>query len=112
MSAYGNTLEDILPFVVVFADLTQTMSDGRSALCGFAMNCDHGGSHVMTPKAFKLAARQFMKDHPFGVTPEPLHQRATIVPNLLQAREVKDKQRTCEQSSAAVRARARSLTDR
>lgn len=41
---------------------------------GFAVDCNHGGGHVGAPDDLKLAGWQFMKDHPFGVFPEPYAQ--------------------------------------
>ncbi len=38
---------------------------------GFAVDCDHGGGHVSAPDDRKIAGWQFLKDHPFGVSPEP-----------------------------------------
>lgn len=38
---------------------------------GFAIDCNHGGGHVGAPANLIDAGWQFMKDHPFGVSPEP-----------------------------------------
>jgi predicted esterase len=40
-------------------------------LGGFVVDCDHGGGHCQSPATVKAAQWQFLKDHPFGVTPEP-----------------------------------------
>ncbi len=56
---------------IEFADSSQTLYTSVVAKGGFAINCDHGGGHCAAPKELKLAMWQFMKDHPFGVSPEP-----------------------------------------
>ncbi len=38
---------------------------------GFAIDCNHGLGHVSAPTDLKAAGWQFLKDHPFGVSPEP-----------------------------------------
>ncbi len=38
---------------------------------GFAIDCEHDGTHCNPPMDLKLAAWEFMLDHPFGVDPEP-----------------------------------------
>jgi hypothetical protein len=38
---------------------------------GFAVNCIHNSGHCGAPASVYASAWQFMKDHPFGVTPEP-----------------------------------------
>ena len=59
---------------VVIVDFSQQSLylDGRVAkLGGFAVDCNHGGGHVGAPDDLKTAGWQFLKDHPFGVSPEP-----------------------------------------
>jgi poly(3-hydroxybutyrate) depolymerase len=60
----------------VVAGLEFTMSSLNqtkdiAAKGGFAVDCDHGGGHCASPPAVKAAQWQFLKDHPFGVAPEP-----------------------------------------
>jgi predicted esterase len=57
--------------IVDFAETSAAMSSSIAAKGGFAVNCDHGGGHCAAPKELKLAMWRFMKDHPFGVSPEP-----------------------------------------
>ena len=38
---------------------------------GFAVDCNHGGTHCGAPPDDTAAQWQFCKDHPFGVSPEP-----------------------------------------
>ena len=38
---------------------------------GFAVDCNHGGTHCGAPPNDIAAQWQFCKDHPFGVSPEP-----------------------------------------
>ena len=59
---------------VVIVDFSQQSLylDGLVATAGgFAVDCDHGGGHVGAPDNLKTAGWQFLKDHPFGVSPEP-----------------------------------------
>jgi predicted esterase len=44
---------------------------------GFAVDCDHGSTHGSAPTELRSAAWQFMKAHPYGVTPEPY----TVLPS-------------------------------
>lgn len=58
----------------VFVNFKDTSRDADTAFAargGFVINCNHGGGHCAAPKDLKLAMWQFMKDHPFGVDPEP-----------------------------------------
>ena len=46
--------------------------DGQVAkLGGFAVDCNTGLGHVEAGDALKMSGWQFLKDHPFGVSPEP-----------------------------------------
>jgi hypothetical protein len=59
---------------VVIVDFSQQslFLDGNVATYGgLAVDCNHGGGHVGAPDDLKTAGWQFMKDHPFGVSPEP-----------------------------------------
>ena len=38
---------------------------------GFAVDCNHGGGHCGSPQNVKAMQWKFLKDHPFGVAPEP-----------------------------------------
>jgi hypothetical protein len=57
--------------IVSFATTSATYDTQMKGAGSFVVNCDHGGGHCQAPAALYTAAWQFMKDHPFGVTPEP-----------------------------------------
>ena len=38
---------------------------------GFVVDCEHGAGHCGAPPDLQVAAWQFMKDHPYGVSAEP-----------------------------------------
>ena len=57
--------------IVSFATTSATYDTEMKAAGSFVINCDHGGGHCQAPAALYTAAWQFMKDHPFGVAPEP-----------------------------------------
>jgi hypothetical protein len=69
MAAHGAPGSDVV--VVDFAELTHKLVTGLAAKGGFAIECDHGAGHCGSPAALKNAQWQFLKDHPFGVSPEP-----------------------------------------
>ncbi len=59
---------------VVIVDFSQQSlyEDGQVAkLGGFAVDCNTGLGHVEAGDALKMSGWQFLKDHPFGVSPEP-----------------------------------------
>jgi poly(3-hydroxybutyrate) depolymerase len=59
---------------VVTIDFSETSAanvEDVVAKGGFAVNCNHGGGHCASPASVKAAQWKFMKDHPFGVDPEP-----------------------------------------
>ena len=57
--------------VIDFSDTSATMDNDIAGMGGFVVNCDHGGRHCGSPSAVKEAQWQFLKDHPFGVSPDP-----------------------------------------
>jgi acetyl esterase/lipase len=57
--------------IVNFVDTSKEADDAIAARSGFVINCDHAGGHCGAPVELKMAMWQFMKDHPFGVNPEP-----------------------------------------
>jgi len=57
--------------VINFAETTTNQTRDLAAKGGFAVQCDHGGGHCASPTALKNAQWRFLKDHPFGVAPEP-----------------------------------------
>jgi poly(3-hydroxybutyrate) depolymerase len=54
-----------------FAQSSLSEAMGIAKLGGFAVDCDHGGSHCGAPADDIAAQWQFLKDHPFGVSPDP-----------------------------------------
>ncbi len=59
---------------VVIVDFSQQSlyEDGVVVkLGGFAVDCNTGLGHVEAPDSLKTNGWQFLKDHPFGVSPEP-----------------------------------------
>jgi hypothetical protein len=54
-----------------FSTTTARMVKDLAAKGGFAVECDHGGRHCGSPAAVKDAQWMFLKEHYFGVTPEP-----------------------------------------
>jgi predicted esterase len=57
--------------IVEFADTSRTLDQSAASAGAFVVNCDHGRGHCQAPPELQEAAWQFMKDHPFGVSPEP-----------------------------------------
>jgi hypothetical protein len=57
--------------IVSFATTSATYDTQMKGAGAFVVNCNHGGGHCQAPAALYTAAWQFMKDHPFGVEPEP-----------------------------------------
>ncbi|MET0342032.1 MAG: hypothetical protein ABW252_13595 [Polyangiales bacterium] len=57
--------------VIDFAEATQRAAKDLAGKGGFAIVCDHGGGHCASPTSVKNAQWQFLKDHPWGVDPEP-----------------------------------------
>jgi poly(3-hydroxybutyrate) depolymerase len=67
-STHGGTSDVV---IINFGDATKTMNTALRAKGGFVVNCDHGGGHCQSPPAVKTAQWEFLKAHPFGVSPEP-----------------------------------------
>jgi dienelactone hydrolase len=68
MTMHGGSTDMV---IVSFATTSATYDMQMKNAGAFVVNCDHGGGHCQAPAALYTAAWQFMKDHPFGVTPEP-----------------------------------------
>ena len=68
MTMHGGSTDMV---IVSFATTSATYDTEMKNAGSFVVNCDHGGGHCQAPAALYTAAWQFMKDHPFGVTPEP-----------------------------------------
>ncbi|MBN1656469.1 MAG: hypothetical protein JXA30_22050 [Deltaproteobacteria bacterium] len=67
MIAYGGT-DDVV--YISFKDTSQAYLKHLLELGHFAFACDHGGGHVI-PDDIIAPAWKFLKDHPYGVAPEP-----------------------------------------
>jgi len=68
MTMHGGSTDMV---IVSFATTSATYDMEMKNAGAFVVNCNHGGGHCQAPAALYTAAWQFMKDHPFGVTPEP-----------------------------------------
>jgi dienelactone hydrolase len=68
MTMHGGSSDVVL---VSFATTSATYDKHMSSVGGFVINCNHGGGHCQAPQALYTAGWEFMKAHPFGVTPEP-----------------------------------------
>jgi dienelactone hydrolase len=68
MTMHGGSTDMV---IVSFATTSATYDTEMKNAGAFVVNCNHGGGHCQAPAALYTAAWQFMKDHPFGVTPEP-----------------------------------------
>jgi hypothetical protein len=69
MTAHGRTGLDVV--IIDFANASRVLAADIAAQGGFAVDCDHDRGHCASPPELKNAQWQFLKDHPFGVTPEP-----------------------------------------
>jgi hypothetical protein len=69
--AHGASGSDV--FILDFAQASQTYETQIRQHGGFAVDCNDGGTHIDIAKRFAVgpAAWQFLKDHPFKVSPEP-----------------------------------------
>jgi hypothetical protein len=56
---------------VAFSDTSASLDMLAKMHGSFVVNCNHNGSHCGAPAPLQTAAWQFMKDHPWGVTPSP-----------------------------------------
>ena len=57
--------------VLDFAQVSMDLDKDIVAKGGLAVDCNHGGGHTAAPADLRSAAWVFMKDHPYGVTPDP-----------------------------------------
>jgi hypothetical protein len=69
ITTHGAMGVDVVGIEFTTTSLNETMDIAKKG--GFAVDCDHGGSHCGSPAAVKNAQWKFLKDHPFGVMPEP-----------------------------------------
>jgi hypothetical protein len=57
--------------VIEFTQASLMEDKAIAAKGGFAIDCDHGGAHIAAPPNLKAAGWEFLKAHPFGVSPYP-----------------------------------------
>jgi poly(3-hydroxybutyrate) depolymerase len=69
MTMHGAQGVDVV--IVDFSKQSLYLDGDVATKGGFAVDCNHGGGHVGAPDNLKMAGWQFLKDHPFGVSPEP-----------------------------------------
>jgi hypothetical protein len=69
ITAHGSCSGDYV--ILHFADISKSTAQAFGKRGGFAVDCDHNGSHCGAPAALVAAQWQFLKDHPFGVNPDP-----------------------------------------
>jgi poly(3-hydroxybutyrate) depolymerase len=69
ITAHGKMGVDVVG--VDFSTTSANETKDVVAKKGFAVNCDHGGTHCGAPPDLVAAQWQFLKAHPFGVSPEP-----------------------------------------
>jgi poly(3-hydroxybutyrate) depolymerase len=69
MTVHGSKNNDIV--IINFADASLAYDQALAQRGGFAVDCDHGGGHCGAPQTYVHAQWTFLKDHPFGVSPEP-----------------------------------------
>jgi hypothetical protein len=57
--------------IINFGDSTHTLGDAMKAEGGFFVECNHEIGHCRAPAELHEQAWEFMKAHPYGVTPLP-----------------------------------------
>jgi hypothetical protein len=69
MTLHGAQGVDVV--IVDFSQQSLVLDVDIAKKGGFAIDCNHGGGHIGAPPNLIESGWQFMKDHPFGVSPEP-----------------------------------------
>ncbi|HET6336863.1 MAG TPA: hypothetical protein VFG30_26745 [Polyangiales bacterium] len=69
MATHGSEADDVV--IVSFAQTSRVLTSDLASKGGFAVICNHQGRHCGSPPEVKNAQWQFLKEHPFGVSPEP-----------------------------------------
>jgi hypothetical protein len=75
MGMHGSMDRDVV--TINFWTLSRALTTDIASRGGFAIDCDHGGTHAGASTELRSAAWQFMKDHPYGVAPKPY----TVLPS-------------------------------
>lgn len=65
---HGGTADNV---IINFGDSSRALGDQITAAGGFFVECNHMIGHCRAPAELHEKAWEFMKAHPFGVTPEP-----------------------------------------
>lgn len=68
LTMHGGSSDQV---ILSFSDTSALLDSAVKSEGSVAVDCDHGGGHCAAPPELQVAAWQFMKDHPFGVAPEP-----------------------------------------
>jgi hypothetical protein len=68
ITAHGGDTDMV---VVKFADTSAAACNGVKMAGGIAVDCNHGAGHCQAPADLIAAQWQFLKDHPYGVNPDP-----------------------------------------
>jgi len=69
ITAHGAMGDDVV--IIDFATVSDRLCTRVAAEGGVAVDCDHGGGHCAVPAEMVNAQWEFLKAHPYGVTPEP-----------------------------------------
>jgi hypothetical protein len=65
---HGGTMDNVF---INFGDSSRALGDQIVGAGGFFVECNHMAGHCRAPAELHEKAWEFMKAHPFGVTPEP-----------------------------------------
>ena len=57
--------------VIDFSTTSLNLDQNVVSAGGFAVDCDHGGTHCASPPEVKAAQWSFLKAHPYGTKPSP-----------------------------------------
>jgi predicted esterase len=68
MTMHGGSSDVV---VVTFSETSKTLDNQFKKAGSYVVNCNHGGGHCRAPAPLYTAGWEFMKSHPYGVTPEP-----------------------------------------
>ncbi|MES1207318.1 MAG: hypothetical protein ABUS79_15380, partial [Pseudomonadota bacterium] len=68
MVVHGASGSDVV--VIDFAQASASYETDMKKKGGFAIDCNHGGGH-MIPSGVPASTWNFMKAHPYGISPEP-----------------------------------------
>lgn len=69
ITAHGASESDVV--IIDFAVASVDLAKDVAANGGFAVDCDHGGGHCAATAELVAAQWQFLKAHPWGLTPSP-----------------------------------------